>query len=107
MRMWAAALLCTWANAAPAYSVLDSSQSAATAISDAVLSGIADEFADPVAVQFRRLRMGREDVVCGELNAKNGYGAYVGFQPFYAFIRNGQTLPLQLGQNCPASVRSP
>ena len=48
------------------------------------------EMRDPSSVQFRDLKVGRNteggDTLCGELNAKNGYGGYVGFDPFYAEI---------------------
>ncbi|MBU4610533.1 hypothetical protein IMZ29_08270 [Achromobacter sp. GG226] len=43
---------------------------------------------DPQSVQFRNVRVLKETkkpgskAVCGELNAKNGYGAYVGFKRF-------------------------
>ena len=38
---------------------------------------------DPESAQFRNLELAG-DAVCGEVNAKNGFGGYVGFQPFYA-----------------------
>lgn len=48
-------------------------------------AAVANEFLDPGSVQFRRIRT-IEDVirpnVCGEVNAKNAYGAYVGFVQF-------------------------
>jgi hypothetical protein len=45
---------------------------------------------DPVGVQFREVSIERRPgpiryVVCGEYNAKNGFGAYTGFERFYAF----------------------
>lgn len=40
---------------------------------------------DPASAQYRNVRV--SDVlptyVCGEINAKNSYGGYVGFTPFY------------------------
>lgn len=50
-------------------------------------AAIADLTRDPAAVQFRNVRlvakgMLGKPVVCGEFNAKNGYGGYVGFEPF-------------------------
>lgn len=42
---------------------------------------------DPSSTQFRNLfaiTRGRgDDTVCGEINAKNSYGAYTGFREFY------------------------
>lgn len=41
---------------------------------------------DPAAVQYRNLKLAKHSnfgyTVCGELNAKNGFGAYVGFKRF-------------------------
>jgi hypothetical protein len=34
---------------------------------------------DPGSLQFRNLQAYTEGVVCGEFNAKNGYGGYAGF----------------------------
>lgn len=47
------------------------------------------DFKDPMAAQYRNLAVyrsinGKDIVLCGEVNAKNSYGAYVGFAPFYA-----------------------
>lgn len=44
---------------------------------------------DPESARFQGLfegydRKKREIVVCGEVNAKNGLGGYVGFVPFYS-----------------------
>jgi hypothetical protein len=39
---------------------------------------------DPMSAQVRHLRPGRyPESVCGEVNAKNSMGGYVGFVPFY------------------------
>lgn len=47
---------------------------------------IANQFKDPGSVQFRGLFVsGRKmSVLCGEINGKNSYGAYVGFNRFYS-----------------------
>ena len=37
---------------------------------------------DPSSVQFLSIRMGRNGAVCGKYNAKNRFGAYVGFRDF-------------------------
>lgn len=46
---------------------------------------VSNRMADPEAVQFRDLRKCSEDntVTQGRFNAKNAYGAYTGFEPFY------------------------
>lgn len=43
---------------------------------------------DPLSAQFRNVRKSdRHDfVVCGEMNAKNRYGGYVGFQKFWIHV---------------------
>jgi hypothetical protein len=48
---------------------------------------VARDLKDPASVQFRDVvvvRNGKSVTVCGEYNAKNSYGAYVGFQKFFA-----------------------
>lgn len=46
---------------------------------------VAKDFLDPASAQFRNIDVqsdfGNADV-CGEVNAKNSYGAYTGFKPF-------------------------
>ena len=44
---------------------------------------VAPSLFDPSSAQFRHLST-RDGVLCGEVNAKNRYGAYVGFRPFFA-----------------------
>lgn len=44
---------------------------------------------DPDSAQFRNLwvrNTGKDYVVCGEINAKNSYGGYVGYQQFYVIV---------------------
>ena len=44
---------------------------------------------DPSSVQFRRVEIKMfkgNRIVCGELNAKNSYGGYVGFKKFIAGV---------------------
>lgn len=49
-----------------------------------IIKEVADEFADPIAVQIRKLHVSttHPDSICGEVNAKNKMGGYVGFKPF-------------------------
>lgn len=39
---------------------------------------------DPSSAQFRSVRVGKNGSVCGEINAKNRMGAYVGFSRWVA-----------------------
>jgi len=43
---------------------------------------IASDLKDPNSVEYRNLHKYSELVVCGEYNAKNSYGGYIGFKPF-------------------------
>lgn len=44
---------------------------------------VADELRDPGSARFRNLRRMATGGVCGEVNSKNAYGAYVGYSGFY------------------------
>lgn len=37
---------------------------------------------DPESAQFGDVFIGKNDVVCGTVNARNGFGGYTGMQPF-------------------------
>ncbi len=53
---------------------------------------MAREFRDPSSLQWRDLRMvehGGSDYLCGEVNGKNGFGAYVGFRKFVVHMERG------------------
>lgn len=50
-------------------------------------AAISEDFKDPSSAQFRNIWITYEpeidkSTVCGEVNAKNSFGAYVGFAPF-------------------------
>jgi hypothetical protein len=49
-------------------------------------ANVSRAFKDPSSVQFRNLFVSTSgsQALCGELNAKNSYGAYVGFRRFFA-----------------------
>ncbi len=49
-------------------------------------TALSADFKDPSTAQYRGLFLSGEamPVLCGEVNAKNSYGAYVGFRRFYA-----------------------
>ena len=57
-------------------------------------------FFDPASVQFRNLKtriVFSSYAVCGELNAKNRYGAYTGFKRFSAILSATSDLKYQGG----------
>ncbi|MFC3711261.1 hypothetical protein ACFOMD_01680 [Sphingoaurantiacus capsulatus] len=54
---------------------------------------VARDFRDPASLQWRDVRMvehGGSDYLCGEVNGKNGFGAYAGFRPFVVDIGWGK-----------------
>ncbi len=55
---------------------------------------VRDLLKDPLSAQFRRsvLYNGARGttVVCGEVNGKNGFGGYMGFQPYSVIFSPGQ-----------------
>lgn len=58
------------------------------------LNTLANKMKDPSSVQFRNERVveyNNGHLVCGEYNAKNSYGAYVGFSPFAASPKGAVT----------------
>jgi hypothetical protein len=67
-------------------------------------SAVAAQMRDPSSVQFRNVKTGT-DALCGELNAKNGFGGYVGFKPFVAHFATGQSPLVDFGPTNPLSER--
>jgi hypothetical protein len=57
---------------------------------------VADATRDPLAAQFRSLSVVTDGdgnrKVCGQLNAKNAYGGYVGFRPFAYLLELGDVV---------------
>ncbi|MGP9798170.1 hypothetical protein ACT3UJ_12520 [Halomonas sp. 86] len=49
---------------------------------------VADRLRDPDSAQFRNIKSGKAsnglETVCGEVNGKNAYGAYSGYERFIA-----------------------
>ncbi|HHA1236450.1 TPA: hypothetical protein ACOEEP_004572, partial [Enterobacter kobei] len=59
-------------------------------------SEVSANLKDPASAQFRNVKVSKmtdaEDgrvvaVVCGEINGKNGFGAYAGFHPFFVELK--------------------
>lgn len=80
--------------ASPAQARQPTADEAATI--EAALAATRAELKDPESARFRNLRAFMQGnglmAVCGEVNAKNSYGGYIGFQPFTATIK-GAVLP--------------
>lgn len=92
MRLVLVALLLS-ATAAQAQSVIDGSDAGIDpSVLKSALFEVTKELRDPASAQARQVALihpsaERPDVICGFINAKNGFGAYVGFKPFYYDIR--------------------
>ncbi|MCE1236691.1 MAG: hypothetical protein LWW93_10075 [Hyphomicrobiales bacterium] len=57
------------------------------AMMDAAMAAMRDRLKDPKSADFRNVFLnssGGAVVACGEVNSRNGFGGYVGFQPFVA-----------------------
>jgi len=53
---------------------------------DRAREAVVNRLKDPESAQFRNERVvGKEGFVCGEVNAKNSAGGYVGFSSYAAF----------------------
>lgn len=50
---------------------------------------VAKEFKDPESSKFRNVKRLFEGEFCGEVNTKNGFGAYAGFRAFHAIRKPG------------------
>jgi hypothetical protein len=54
---------------------------------------VSADLRDPDSAQWRNIRTAKWDngvtYVCGEVNAKNGFGAYGGFEPFVVDVNAG------------------
>lgn len=65
-----------------------------------IKAAIAENLKDPESARFRNIeRVDRPDgsidgMYCGEVNAKNSYGGYIGYLPFMIAILGGQPFVL-------------
>lgn len=64
---------------------------------------VAEAFRDPDSVKFRNVGLYQKEdsderYVCGQVNAKNLYGAYVGYKLFYATPTRAQIVTNQDGR---------
>lgn len=66
-----------------------------------IASALMTEVKDPFSAQIAQLHKssGSDDIVCGVINLKNGFGNYVGFQPFF-FSREAKRIFLQPSSGC-------
>jgi hypothetical protein len=55
-------------------------------------NAIAYTMKDPESVRWRQAKVAPNGNVCIEVNAKNSYGGYVGFEPYFYNARTGDVL---------------
>lgn len=58
---------------------------------------VKDRLKDPESAQFRNVRRLPDGDVCGEVNSKNGFGGYVGFQHFWIIRAQSSQPEVHLG----------
>lgn len=88
MKMWAIGLLFAVSLVSQDVLALSAAQR------KALYASVTEEFKDPGSAQFRKVvlvdganaKTKGEGIYCGEVNAKNSYGAYAGFKPFIAAV---------------------
>jgi len=66
----------------------DSEENRLFTVANAAKNSIAARYKDPDAVLFKDLKLDwHQQHICGELNAKNGFGAYTGYEMFRAELK--------------------
>ena len=66
----------------------DSEEQRLLKVANAAKKSIAARYKDPEAVVFKDLSLDwQQQHICGELNAKNGYGGYIGYEMFRADLK--------------------
>ena len=73
---------------------------AATAVSSFAEQRVADELKDPSSAQFRKVKHFPNGNSCGEVNAKNSYGGYVGFKSYMVYDGHVHINQSSLEFNC-------
>jgi hypothetical protein len=60
------------------------------------LQVLRQSFRDPDSVKWGVVRMGKHNILCGFVNAKNGMGGYTGMEPFFAMPGSYAVTPVDL-----------
>lgn len=67
---------------------------------DAINLAVVDRLKDPATAQLREVQAfalsNGDRAICGEVNGRNSFGGYVGFQPFYIRARAGNVLAFEV-----------
>lgn len=72
----------------------DSSSKIESAELEALVKSAPEFLKDPASAQFSKLRKDPDnaDYICGQVNAKNGFGGYVGTRYFRYGLKNGMLI---------------
>lgn len=70
---------------------------------DRMEEAVANHLRDPSSAQFRNIR-GTGESYCGEVNGKNGFGAYAGFRRFIYSTGTVTLEPSEPGSSSPAGI---
>lgn len=80
--MWRVAIVCGAITAMPGAVMADEADAKRISLAK---EAVAYQLFDPGSATFREVRMGVLDV-CGEVNAKNRFGGYVGYRTFWVLL---------------------
>lgn len=87
--MLLAAFICGCQEAPPAKTAEEQRAELKAVAKGFLKDAVRESFKDPDSVEFQNLKvypMGKDNwVLCGEVNGKNGFGAYNGYQQFVSF----------------------
>ncbi len=62
--------------------ILAATRDATSAQLVVIKKAFADRLKDPYSTKFKDVRIASDGTMCGEVNAKNSYGAYIGYTTF-------------------------
>lgn len=85
--VWLAVLVCANLAACGKSEAQRQQESAATRTSLGE-KYVKEKILEPSSAQFRNQFIGKKDTPCGEVNAKDAFGAYIGFQRYISVARD-------------------
>ncbi|HEU4843605.1 MAG TPA: hypothetical protein VFT05_05015 [Burkholderiaceae bacterium] len=85
--LWLAALVCA-SLAACGKSEAQRQQESAATLTSLGEKYVKEKVLEPSSAQFRNQFIGKKGAPCGEVNAKDAFGAYIGFQRYISVARD-------------------
>lgn len=73
----------------------------------AVKEAVGRKLADPFSAQYEWQAVKDDALYCGFVNAKNGFGAYTGYQPFMVLYANNKSKTLVLSAEVDPDIVGP